>query len=141
MEYIDDDCTTDAGDHSYPTQFSPSGKIEKTLLQMTYSSCPASSPQNRQPYIFRVHLSGTKETLQGRLVADIREILYYRNSRRLFRLPQPQMDQYRRMTRVIENKQHGGKIFPEGCPFCQVDLDARIGGVSQLEGVIIGGVS
>ena len=32
MEYINEDCMTDASDPSYPIPFSPSGKMEEPLL-------------------------------------------------------------------------------------------------------------
>jgi len=55
MEYINEDCMTDASDPSYPTPFSPHEKIEEPFLQMTNSQteadpcCPASSPQVANP--------------------------------------------------------------------------------------------
>ena len=55
MEYINEDCMTDASNPSYPTPFSSSGKIEEPLLQITNLQteadpyCPASSPQIANP--------------------------------------------------------------------------------------------
>jgi len=55
MEYINEDCMTDASDLSYPTPFPPYEKIEEPFLQMTNSRteadpcCPASSPQLANP--------------------------------------------------------------------------------------------
>ena len=51
MEYINEDCMTDASDLSYPMTCSPHKKIEEPFLQMTNSQteadpyCPALSPQ------------------------------------------------------------------------------------------------
>jgi len=55
MEYINEDCMTDASDPSYPTPFSPHEKIKEPFLQMTNSQteadprCPVSSPQVANP--------------------------------------------------------------------------------------------
>ena len=55
MEYINDDCMTEASDPSYPTSLSPYEKIERPFLQMTSSQtevdprCSASSPQITKP--------------------------------------------------------------------------------------------
>ena len=54
MEYIDEDCMTDASNHSYSTPSSPSRKIEVPLLHVTNSQTeadpcrPAPSPSNHQ---------------------------------------------------------------------------------------------
>ena len=51
MEYINEDCITDASDPSYPTPFFPYENIGELFLQMTNSQtetdscCPASSSQ------------------------------------------------------------------------------------------------
>ena len=51
IEYINEDCMTDASDPSYPTPFFPYENIGEPFLQMTNSQtetdscCPASSPQ------------------------------------------------------------------------------------------------
>lgn len=51
MEYINEDCMTDASDPSYPTPFFPYENTGEPFLQMTNSQtetdscCPASSPQ------------------------------------------------------------------------------------------------
>ena len=51
MEYINEDCMTDASDPSYPTPFFPYENIGEPFLQMTNSQtetescCSASSPQ------------------------------------------------------------------------------------------------
>ena len=68
MEYIDEDCMTDASDHSYSTPSSPSRKIEEPLLHVTNSETEADhAAQHRRPQIANLYLcgnvlhSGTKE--------------------------------------------------------------------------------
>lgn len=75
MEYINEDCMTDASDLSYPMPCSPYEKIEEPFLKMTM--LPSIVAPSRQPYISRKRhtrgalrvVSGTKETSPKRDIA------------------------------------------------------------------------